>query len=352
MLVRALAILCRLLLVLCKPSAEKEHNKQPCFIKVLSQLTNTRAPEAMDPRHRRGLQLGNLSDCPNGSRWVMDVFSECAQDGRDIASVILGLVSIFCFAAASFPQFYQACKTGIMDRALSIYFLLGWLGGDLLNLIGSFLAHQLPLQVYTAIYYVLADLVMLALYCYYKVKNRGGGFTAQINAAFLFLSLGTLSTVSFLGRGAAVAQDPVVFRGRSLLSTHVGELVSEPFTRSEIIGFTIGSVSSVLYLCSRVPQIYTNYKRKSTIGISYSLFALVMLGNSLYGLSVLLKNPEPGQSEGDYVLHHLPWLVGSLGVLSLDVVISFQFLAYRGGKPGTHEERGPLLGEQGASLES
>lgn len=34
-----------------------------------------------------------------------------------------------------------------MDQALSIYFLLGWLGGDLLNLIGSFLADQLPLQV-------------------------------------------------------------------------------------------------------------------------------------------------------------------------------------------------------------
>lgn len=46
-------------------------------------------------------------------------------------------------------QFYQACKTGIMDQALSIYFLLGWLGGDLLNLIGSFLADQLPLQVPT-----------------------------------------------------------------------------------------------------------------------------------------------------------------------------------------------------------
>lgn len=65
------------------------------------------------------------------------------------------------------------------------------------------------------------------------------------------------------------------------------------------------------------------YKRKSTTGVSYSLFALVMLGNLLYGLSVLLKNPEPGQGEGDYVLRHLPWLVGSLGVLSLDVVVSF-----------------------------
>lgn len=30
-----------------------------------------------------------------------------------------------------------------------------------------------PLQVYTAIYYVLADLAMLSLYCYYRVKNGG-----------------------------------------------------------------------------------------------------------------------------------------------------------------------------------
>ncbi|XP_071623498.1 lysosomal amino acid transporter 1 homolog isoform X2 [Heliangelus exortis] len=267
------------------------------------------------------LPTGNLSDCPNGSRWVLDVFSECAQDSRDIASIVLGLVSILCFAAASFPQFYQACKTGIMDQALSIYFLLGWLGGDLLNLIGSFLADQLPLQVYTAVYYVLADLLMLSLYYYYKAKNQGRGFTALINAAFTFLSLGAVSTLSFLGRDAAAAPDPVTFKGRALLSASVDELGSK-------------------------------YKRKSTTGVSYSLFALVMLGNSLYGLSVLLKNPEPGQGEGDYVLHHLPWLVGSLGVLSLDMVISFQFLAYRGGRPSSHEERDALLGDQDDGLES
>lgn len=66
------------------------------------------------------------------------------------------------------------------------------------------------------------------------------------------------------------------------------------------------------------------FLRKSTQGISYSLFALVMLGNTLYGLSVLFKNPEEGQSEGSYVLHHLPWLVGSLGVLLLDTIVSFR----------------------------
>lgn len=33
----------------------------------------------------------------------MDVFNECAQDSRDIASIVLGLGSIVCFIAAAFP---------------------------------------------------------------------------------------------------------------------------------------------------------------------------------------------------------------------------------------------------------
>lgn len=60
-------------------------------------------PHFMGARRWGGVPPGNVSGCPNGSRWIMDVFNECAQDGRDVASVILGLVSILCFAAASFP---------------------------------------------------------------------------------------------------------------------------------------------------------------------------------------------------------------------------------------------------------
>lgn len=96
-----------------------------------------------------------------------------------------------------------------------------------------------------------------------------------------------------------------------------------------MIGFSIGSVSSVLYLSSRLPQMHTNFKRKSTEGVSYFLFGLVILGNTSYGLSVLLKNPDEGQGEKSYIIHHLPWLIGSLGTLLLDLVISLQFLMYR-----------------------
>ncbi|EPQ18172.1 PQ-loop repeat-containing protein 2 [Myotis brandtii] len=283
------------------------------------------------------LGSGNFSSCPNGSQWIWDVFGECAQDGWDEASVGLGLISILCFAASTFPQYIKACKTGNMDQALSLWFLLGWIGGDSCNLIGSFLADQLPLQTYTAVYYVLADLVMLSLYFHYKFKNRPSPLSAPINSLLLF-TLGLVCITPLLSSTASMAAPREVFQGRKLLSVEPG---NKPFTRQEIIGFVIGSISSVLYLFSRLPQIHTNFLRKSTQGISYSLFALVMLGNTLYGLSVLLKNPEEGQSEGSYLLHHLPWLVGSLGVLLLDAIVSFR--ACRAGGAGRGGHGSPCL---------
>ncbi|XP_018530732.1 lysosomal amino acid transporter 1 homolog isoform X2 [Lates calcarifer] len=289
---------------------------------------------------------GNFTSlCPNGTKWVWDVFGECAQDGRDMASIYLGLLSILCFMVSSFPQYHNSCKTGNMDKAISIWFLLLWLGGDSCNLVGSFLADQLPLQKYTAIYYVFADLLMLAMYAYYKVKNRVENGTVLLNVVGVACILGFTTTLVHLpGLGAQQEMIPSGFRGRALLSASDITTV-KAFTTKEIIGFCIGSVSSVLYLCSRLPQIYTNFKRKSTEGVSYFLFALVILGNTTYGLSILLKNPDEDQGEKSYVIHHLPWLIGSLGTLCLDLIISIQFIMYRKTleEEGSRDETTPLM---------
>lgn len=298
---------------------------------------------------------GNFSSlCPNGSQWVWDGLGECAQDARDMSSVILGLLSIVCFMVSSFPQYYKSCKTGNMDSALSIWFLLLWLAGDSCNLIGSFLADQLPLQTYTAVYYVCADLVMLSMYGYYSLRHKmaNSGDRSVLNVAGVLCVFGV--SVSLLHLSALHTQSGTVsaFRSRSLLAVdeQIGSVQTfsavQPFTTKEIIGFTIGSASSLLYLCSRVPQMYTNFRRKSTEGVSYFLFALVILGNITYGLSVLLKNPEHGQGEGSYIIHHLPWLIGSLGTLTLDLMISVQFMIYRKApqnRYGTAEETTALL---------
>ncbi|NXK51105.1 LAAT1 protein, partial [Chauna torquata] len=61
---------------------------------------------------------------------------------------------------------------------------------------------------------------------------------------------------------------------------------------------------------------------RSTEGTSYLLFALAMLGNCTYGLSLVLKMPATESSRALYFLHHLPWLIGSFGVLFLDIFVS------------------------------
>ncbi|XP_027007361.2 lysosomal amino acid transporter 1 homolog isoform X3 [Tachysurus fulvidraco] len=205
---------------------------------------------------------GNFSSlCPNGSEWIWSKLGECTQDTRDMASVVLGLLSIACFIVSSFPQYYSSCKAGNMDSALSIWFLLFWLAGDSCNLTGSFLADQLPLQKYTAVYYVLADLLMLSMYTFYKTKHLPRGDRRTV-----LYALGVLGT---LGTFSSLLHSPVSdvhtrisssgFRGRTLLAVDQLNASSiEPFSTKEIIGFTVGSISSVLYLCSRLPQIYTN----------------------------------------------------------------------------------------------
>ncbi|KAG9482769.1 hypothetical protein GDO78_011420 [Eleutherodactylus coqui] len=261
----------------------------------------------------------NFSDCLNGTAWVWNVFNECAANGRDLASVYLGLFSILCFVAASFPQYYKSCKTGNMDRALSIWFLLGWLAGDSCNFVGAFLSHQLPIQV-SNLYARTegCDHVTCARCHLCLFRRRTRRFITCWPISSCFLSTSTTSTGT---------------RGRA------------PFSTQEIIGCTIGSISSMFYLCSRLPQIVTNFRRRSTEGLALSLFFMVILGNLTYGLSILLKNPDNGQSEANYIEHHLPWLIGSLGVMSLDLIIIFQFFVFRGKSSADSPaaEREPLL---------
>ncbi|XP_078498619.1 lysosomal amino acid transporter 1 homolog [Lissotriton helveticus] len=297
--------------------------------------------------------MGNISDCPNGTQWIWIVLSECTQGSRDIASVILGLFSLLCFMGASFPQYWQSCKTGNMDQALSIWFLLAWLFGDSCNLIGTFLAHQLPLQTYTAVYYVVADIMMLSLFFYYKFRNmrRQSSLITSINVLSGVALIGLGTAFSSIERGdSAAIQTPIDFKRRNLLSA--GQSESESFTTNEKIGIAIGALSSLLYLLSRVPQILNNFRRKSTEGVALSLFVMAILGNLTYGLSVLVKNPEEDQAEGSYMLHHLPWLIGSLGVVCLDLFIIFQFFLYRKRDLGTGnlEDRDRLLSSENGPI--
>ncbi|CAH2247374.1 lysosomal amino acid transporter 1 homolog [Pelobates cultripes] len=268
-------------------------------------------------------RLEELRLCPGGSRWIWQFLQQCVQSDWEYWSVLIGLLSILCFLLAAFPQLYVAYKNGKVDQALSVGFLLCWFGGDLTNFIGCYLTSQLPIQTFTAIIYCNMDIIMISQYAYYKLKNnkmkdvvgtgslKGFCICWVILCIVLSVLLPSQLILGNLDRNADV------------------DMSQDNFGFTEMSGFICGYVSALFYLSSRFPQLYKNFQRKSTEGTSYLLFALAMLGNLTYGLSLILKLPACGHHKNLYIVHHLPWLIGSFGVLILDFFMTAQFIAYR-----------------------
>lgn len=112
---------------------------------------------------------------------------------------------------------------------------------------------------------------------------------------------------------------------------------------TEAIGRILSWISTVLYLGSRLPQLYKNFRRRSTAGLSPTLFVAAFFGNLFYSTS-LLTNPFAWSSYPPYGLHGwvgpegsergtwlslaAPFWLGAAGVLGLDGAVGAQFLMY------------------------
>ncbi len=118
---------------------------------------------------------------------------------------------------------------------------------------------------------------------------------------------------------------------------------SSTTSSTELAGRILSWCSTVLYLGSRLPQIYKNATRRSTAGLSPTLFIAAFFGNLFYSTS-LLTNPLAWDSYPPYGLHGwvgpegsdrttwvalaAPFWLGAAGVLVMDATIGVQFLMY------------------------
>ncbi|CAO3573956.1 unnamed protein product [Mortierella alpina] len=90
----------------------------------------------------------------------------------------------------------------------------------------------------------------------------------------------------------------------------------------------LGWGSALLYLGSRLPQIYKNWRLKSCEGLSIMMFLFSVFGNVFYVASIFMNSLE-----WEYLLKNMPWWLGSGGTLIFDFTIFFQFYIYRHNSP-------------------
>lgn len=162
---------------------------------------------------------------------------------------------------------------------------------------------------------------------------------------YISLILAVLSNTATATRVSPFA--PAAYPVRSL-SVQVQS--ANQASASEIAGKVLSWMSTFLYLGSRLPQLYQNHVRKSTAGLSPSLFAAAFFGNLFYSSS-LLTNPcawydfAPGEGFGwvdptgsvraDWILRAAPFFLGAAGVLIMDAAVGVQFWYF-----GDNEPRG------------
>jgi len=254
-------------------------------------------------------------------------------------STVLGGVSIGCWIVVYSPQIIEnyQLKSG---EGLSVLFVIVWLLGDLCNLFGAILAGLLPTVIILALYYTLCDMILLFQIYYYRLakKQRSDPHLAASHNATEESPLLDIRVHEgnvdpgprrlyriFAQYSAAVL---FVFAAGVIswwISTQSQYDPQEPSgpKASELTIQLFGWTSAILYLGSRVPQIFKNFQTKCE-GLSPGLFVFAISGNVTYALSIMVASMER-----QYLVRNGSWLAGSLLTVFFDVFVLCQFFYYR-----------------------
>lgn len=270
-----------------------------------------------------------------------------------VVSGITGSISIACWIIVFAPQIYENFRRK-SSEGLSLMFIVLWLAGDVFNVLGAVLQGVLPTMIILAVYYTLADIVLLVQCLIYGNGDKPDyvhlspanplnedvletvlsreryeedpGYDNLDEAvvdedadsfsplkAVLFKTLMVLLVFSAGLIGWYISY----VRNHGKKKSPLSDLVFDPLAQF------FGWLCAILYLGSRVPQILLNYERKSCEGISFMFFLFACLGNLTYVISILAIDMS-----WNYLWVNLSWLAGSLGTLGLDFTIFIQFFLY------------------------
>lgn len=180
-----------------------------------------------------------------------------------------------------------------------------------------------------------------------KAAIRRGATVALLSVGF-FISVGPTSKPDALAPVDPVAHPRVLTHTSS--ATSIPPAVRHPFLLyipdrelwtaprrgrtdpappfSVIIGRIFAWFCTVLYMTSRLPQIWTNFQRRSVQGLSMLLFLLAFFANLLYSISILSNPKAVGPDRYEYLSESLPFLLGSSGTLIFDLVILVQYATW------------------------
>lgn len=235
------------------------------------------------------------------------------------------------------PQLIEQWRMKSVE-GIAIGFISIWFLGDVLNLVGSIWAGLLPEVVFLAIWFCIADSLLIFSYVYYtriypkQHKKRTTSEASGEVSPLLRRRSSALTDIALEPETHSIFAKyvlPLMFVvGAGCLGFFFADTSSgddKPAAKIQLGPQIVGYMSAFLYLGARIPQILQNHKRRSVEGLSLLFFLFSTLGNVTYAGQILFY-----RSDSQYILLNLSWLLGSLGTILEDSVIFLQFYMYKG----------------------
>ncbi|KAH6639360.1 PQ loop repeat-domain-containing protein [Boeremia exigua] len=287
---------------------------------------------------------------------------------REALSGIWGSISLCAWIFLLVPQLIENYKSGSAD-GISLVFLAIWFIGDVTNLAGALWAGLVPTVIALAMYFCVADLILISQCVYYNTINarrnaRKTSTQSAVSVEAPLLGRRDSSNVGLPGSHRRDSQASRRRRASSLptildvedepsewmknalsifgvmavgaagwaLAWKSGVWLPQPTDTEDAAPIALGAeilgyASAICYLGARIPQIIKNQRERSCEGLSLLFFMLSLLGNATYGAGILFHS-----TEREYFITNLPWLIGSLGTMVEDAVIFVQFRAFGSGE--------------------
>lgn len=268
-----------------------------------------------------------------------------------VLSGISSSTSLASWIVLLLPQLIEQWKLK-SSEGISVGFITIWFVGDIANLIGSIWAGLLPGVIMLALWFCIADGLLISSYLYYRPRyeephwrsHRSSSVPDDPNQPLLDRRNSAVRRKSSRRRRDSLASIVIApYSGGTIMTQYILPLLfvvaagvfgylfsnkeeNSPRPIHEHIGRVpqlLGYLSAVLYLGARLPQIYQNYQKKSVYGLSLLFFIFSMLGNITYSGGILFY-----RCDRNYIMLYLPWLIGSLGTVFEDLTILLQFYLY------------------------
>ncbi|KAJ2893115.1 hypothetical protein IWW38_002970 [Coemansia aciculifera] len=301
--------------------------------------------------------LGQTCPQRNGvpSIWWIDVlFGKCLYTSWEAASAVIGAVSIVLWLVALLPQIYTNWRTK-STAGLSVYFVLFWLTGDTMGLIGCIVLNQQPFQVFLTAYFVLTDIALLGQSFWYRNSDRVSSESRLdgLPPGIVVTSPGAGETECLMpsdgvGSGYSsiqpAAQSSLLTSGKKRVwqRTSVRVICAvltlllalwlvlsrcrfQVNVSLEAFAMFLAWSSTIAYHASRLPQLWHNHKRQSVEGLSLTMFAIVFIANGTYSVSLLALVPVSGP---EFLRKTASYIYGPFGSMFLDVFVLMQFYVY------------------------